>query len=350
MNSRYRRLAALLALVLVLAACGGDSGSTTTTAADGGATTAPADTDASGGDLTGSIVVSGSSTVEPITARVGEAFDGSNPGVATSVEGPGTGDGFARFCNGETDISDASRPISEEETANCETNGVDWVELKVAVDGISVLTSHDNANVSCLAFTDMYALLGPESEGFATWADANDLGAELGAPHAPYPDDDLVITAPGEESGTFDTFVEIVIADIAEERATDETTRVDYNASANDNVIIQGIADNPGSLGWVGFAFYEENADTVKALEVDNGESGCVAPTAETIASNEYPISRDLFIYVNTTDLAARAELVAFVDYYLSDTGIASVADAGYVSLTADALGETRAAWEGVKP
>ena len=348
MNFRYRRLAALLALALALAACGGESDSSTTTAegGDDSSTNAPA----GDGELTGSIVASGSSTVEPITARVGEAFDGANPGVATSVEGPGTGDGFARFCSGETDISDASRPISEEETANCEAAGIAWVELKVAVDGISVLTSHDNANVSCLAFTDLYALLGPESEGFSSWSDANDLAAELGAPNAPYVDESLVITAPGEESGTFDTFVEIVMGDIAEERGTEETTRVDYNASANDNVIIQGIADNAGSLGWVGYAFYAENTDAVKALAVDDGESGCIEPTPETIASTEYPISRDLFIYVATNDLANRPELVAFVDYYLSDDGIANVAAAGYVDLTAEALDETRAAWEGAKP
>ncbi len=345
MSSKLWRFAVLLlAISLVVAACGGDDTSDTTTAS--GDTTA--DDDGASGGSTGQIVVSGSSTVEPITARVGEAFDGANPGVATSVEGPGTGDGFARFCNGETDISDASRPISEEEIANCEANGIEYVELKVAVDGLSVITAIDNEAVSCLSFADLYALLGPESEGFGTWDAANDLAAEIGAANAPYPAADLVVTAPGEESGTYDSFVEIAIADIAEERGQEEQTRADYNASANDNVIIQGISENPTSLGWVGYAFFEENAATVKALEIDGGD-GCVSPNPETISSTEYPIARDLFIYVATGDLANRAELVAFVDFYLSDEGMAFVGEAGYVDLDDASLEATRTAWETAK-
>jgi phosphate transport system substrate-binding protein len=361
MKSRIVRLLGLaVVLALVAAACDIDGGGDmTTTVAGAGTTSAPDTTEPSaepttsiedgGVDLSGSIVVSGSSTVEPITARVGEAFDGANPGVATSVEGPGTGDGFARFCAGETDISDASRPISEEEIATCEGAGISYVELHIATDGLTVLTSLENEAVSCLGFTDLYALLGPESEGFANWSDANELAAELSAPNAPYPEEPLVITAPGEESGTYDTFVEFVIADISEERLGEgnDFTRADYNASANDNVIVQGITENPTSLGWVGFAFYEANQDVLKALEVDNVESGCVTPTAETIASFEYPLSRPLFIYVNTSDLANRPELTAFVDYYLSDEGLAAVADAGYVQLPAEDIGATRAAWTG---
>jgi len=357
MKVRIKRLVGLVAvLALVLAACGdGDGDETTTTAAaEEPATTAaggePATTvEGGGGDLSGSVVVSGSSTVEPITARVGEAFDQANPGVATSVEGPGTGDGFAKFCAGETDISDASRPISDEEIALCEEGGIEYVELHVATDGLTVMTNPANEAVTCLAFSDLYALVGPESEGFANWSDANGLAAELGAPNAPYADDALVVYGPGEESGTYDTFVEFVIADISEERLGEDNdfTRADYNASANDNVIVEGITENPTSLGWVGFAFFEENSDVLKAIELDNGESGCVAPTVDTIASFEYPLSRPLFIYVKTNDLATRPELAAFVDYYLSDEGLAWVADAGYVQLPAADIEETRAAWAG---
>ena len=367
MKSRMIRLLGLaLVLALVAAACDIDEGGDTTTeAADTtqapNLTEAPDTTGATeepttsaeggqGGDLTGNIAISGSSTVEPISARIGEAFDGANPGVATSVEGPGTGDGFARFCAGEIDIADASRPISEEEIAVCEGAGVEWVELHIAIDGITVLTNPSNEAVSCLAFTDLYALLGPESEGFANWSDANEIAAELGAPNAPYLEEPLVITAPGEESGTYDSFVEFVIADLAEERLGEDNdfTRADYNASANDNVIVQGITENPTSLGCVGFAFFEENADMLKALEVDSGESGCVTPTAETIASFEYPLSRPLFIYVKTNDLANRPDLTAFVDFYLSDEGLAFVSEAGYVQLPAEDLAATRTAWEGV--
>jgi phosphate transport system substrate-binding protein len=302
----------------------------------------------------GAVVISGSSTVEPISSLVTEDFAATTEGFEYEVDGPGTGDGFARFCAGETDISDASRPISEEEIATCEENDIPWVELKIAIDGISVLTSPSNDAVSCLSFLDLYALMGPEGDGYGSWSDqsalADELGAELGSEfgesHAPYPDASLEVTAPGEESGTYDSFLEIVFDDIAEARGTDAVARPGYTASADDNVIIEGIAGAETSLGWVGFAFYEENADAVKALEVDGGD-GCVAPTAETIASNEYPISRDLFIYVNTDKAAENETLVSFVDYYLSDDGIAAVEEAGYVPLTAETLEQTRSAWDG---
>jgi phosphate transport system substrate-binding protein len=302
----------------------------------------------------GVVVISGSSTVEPISSIVSEDFAAANPGFEFSVDGPGTGDGFARFCAGETDISNASRAISDEEVAACKDAGIPWVELKVGVDGISVLTSTANDALGCLSFLDLYALLGPESQGLDEWGAANELADELAAElgeqfgtiHAPYPGAPLEVTAPGEESGTYDSFLELVFEDIAELRRTEPVARPDYTPSGDDNVIIQGISGSETSLGWVGFAFYEENADVVRALEVDGGD-GCVAPTSESIASNEYPISRDLFIYVNTDRAAGNPMLVQFVDYYLSDAGIAAVEEAGYVSLTAEALEDTRAAWDG---
>jgi len=327
-------LIAGLAATLVLAACSSN----------------PDASNGNGDGVSGEIVVSGSSTVEPITSIALEDFTAANTDVTYSVDGPGTGDGFALFCAGETDISDASRAINEEEAAACEENGIGYVELQIGIDGLSVITSHDNADVTCLGFGDLYALLGPESQGFDNWSDADELAAEIGADfgeiHAPYPDADLVITAPGEESGTFDSFVELVIADVAEARAQDETTRPDYQTSGDDNVIIENIAGSPSSLGWVGYAFAAENSDTVKLLEVDGGD-GCVAPTPDAIASNDYPISRPLFIYVNAAEAEARPELAAFVDFYLSDEGIGSVTEAGYVALDETALAATRATWEG---
>jgi phosphate transport system substrate-binding protein len=330
--------------LLLLAACQGGSTS--------GA-------DPSGGDatMTGEIVISGSSTVEPISSLVAEDFGATHPEVLIEVDGPGTGDGFARFCDGETDVSDASRPINEEEVAACEESGVNFVELKVAIDGMSVITSPANEAVTCLSFADLYALVGPESQGFETWDAANDLAGEIGSDfgeiHAPYPAAPLDITGPGEESGTYDSFTELALGDASEARLEDgaitedqvEITRPDYQASPDDNVIIENIADSDSSLGWVGFAFADESSDSVKSLEVDGGD-GCVAPTAETIASNEYPLSRDLFIYVNTDYAAENPALAAFVDYYLSDEGIALVEEADYVALDPDALDETRAAWE----
>jgi phosphate transport system substrate-binding protein len=334
-RSRPAPLVALVA-ILALAACQGNAASFP--ADDGGS---------------GEIFVSGSSTVQPITNRVAEVYAESDPDFEYTVEGPGTGDGFALFCNGETDISDASRAISEEEIAACEENGIDYVELQVAFDGLSVVTAGDNADVSCLSFLDLYALLGPESEGFASWSDANDLAAELeeelgeefGASHAPYPDAELSVTAPGEESGTFDSFVELALADIAEARGTDETTRPDYTASGNDNVIVEGITGTPSSLGWVGFAFARE-AEGLKLIEVDGGD-GCVAPSDETVADESYPISRPLFIYPNLARVNDNPTLASFVDFYVSDEGLPLAGEVGYVPLNAEQAQATRDAWAG---
>lgn len=323
MRSNLWRLAALLlALTLLASACGGDDDDTATN------DTAAA---ASGDGLSGSILISGSSTVEPISALNAEKFAAQNPGVAISVDGPGTGDGFQLFCSGETDISDASRAIKDSEAADCAANGIVYKEIQVAIDGLSVLTSPENDAVSCLTFPDMYALVGPESTGFTSWADANDLAVEVGGTGG-FPDADLVVTAPGEESGTYDTFVEFVIEGIAEERGQDAVARPDYVASPNDNVIVEGIEGSSTSFGWVGYAFYVEEQERLKAIEVDGGD-GCVTPTPETIASGEYPLSRPLYIYINETKMMEKPELNAFAQFFFSDEGIASVSEAGYVLL-----------------
>ena len=211
MSRKLGLLALLLVLALTAAACGDGAGSTTTAA---GPTT-------TGGSLTGSIDISGSSTVEPISARVAELFSARYPDVALKVEGPGTGDGAQLFCTGQIDIADASRHFKQAELDLCAQNGIEFLELQVAIDGITVMTNPANTAVSCLADTDLYALMGPESLGFGKWSDANALAAEIGAPHAPYPDADLVITAPGEESGTYDTFVEFALTAVAAERGQD---------------------------------------------------------------------------------------------------------------------------------
>lgn len=337
---------AMVALTVPLAACGGgDSGS-------GSDTTA-----ANGGSSSGSLFISGSSTVEPITAAVAKLFSDANPDVAVQVEGPGTGDGFAKFCNGETDISNASRPIKAEEIETCESNGVEFIELKVAVDGLSVITSSQNDVIDCVSFADLWVLLGPEATGRNKWSDANDAAEELktsiaaqaGTITAPYPDAPLSIVAPGEESGTFDSFVEYAMAPVAKLLgAEDDVPRPDYTASPNDNVIIEGISANPTSLGWVGFAFVEENLDKVKPLQVDAG-NGCVEPSADSIASGEYPIARPLFIYVSVNKLEGNEALASFIDLYLSDEGMAVIGTAEgqvpYVPLTSPDLEETRGIW-----
>ena len=203
-----KRLGALaFAAALFVAAC--SSGGAATTASSSAPSTAaesmPAESGSAGssesagagGAVSGEILVSGSSTVEPISTGVAEALAASNPDFKYTVEGPGTGDGFKKFCAGETDISDASRKIKDEEAATCQAAGIDYVELKIAIDGISVLTASADTGVTCLSFADLYALIGPESTGFAKWSDAQALAKELGS-NTTFPDGDLTITGPGE--------------------------------------------------------------------------------------------------------------------------------------------------------
>jgi phosphate transport system substrate-binding protein len=310
-----------------------------------GVTAPPAPT-----DLTGSIVISGSSTVQPISTAVQELFNAGSPGVAITVDGPGTGDGFALFCAGEIDIANASRAIRAEGEADvCAANGVEYIELKVALDGLSVITSAADTVLTCLTFADLYALTGPESIGFETWTAAQALATELGSPTT-FPDAPLTVTAPGEESGTYDFFVETVIAPIAEARGQEPFARPDYQASANDRTIVEGVAgtpENPTTLGWVGYAFVEESLDRIKPLALDEAADGtCVEPTYETISDGSYPISRPLFIYVNTAKAAEKPELAAFVDYYLTPGVIESTLSVvPYVGLSAEETQATADAW-----
>ena len=213
------------------------------------------------------------------------------------------------------------------------------------------MTNPANNAISCLSFPDLYALTGPESTGFDTWDKAAAIAKELGSntvlPAAP-----LAITGPGEESGTFDTYVELALLKIGESRKIDPvTTRPDYTASANDNAIIEGIAGSDTSLGWVGFAFAEENTDKVKELEVSKEANGtCVAPTAETIADGSYPLARSLYIYVNKAKAMANPAVSAYVDYYLAPDTISQVLEVvPYVNLPATELDATRAAWDAAK-
>jgi phosphate transport system substrate-binding protein len=318
---------------LVAAACGGD---------DGGGN--------DGGDgLTGSVAISGSSTVEPISNLVAELFNETNPDVGISVAGPGTGDGFELFCGGEIDISDASRQIEDEEAQACEAGGIEYTELEVAFDGITVM-ANAQSQLECLTTADLYAIFGPESEGVASTADANALSKDVGGA-GNLPEQPIEVTAPGEESGTYDAFIELTgIEDTAIDHgvAEDEAAalRPDYQSSANDNVIIQAMGGSPNAIGFVGFAFAEEAGDSVKEVAIDGGD-GCVSPTAETIADGTYPLSRSLYIYPNTQTAADEEAVKAFVDYYLTDDGlISAVEEAGYIPLPADRVEATRSAWE----
>ncbi len=198
----------------------------------------------------------------------------------------------------------------------------------------------------CLDFADLYALTGPESDGFSNWTDAADIAAELGST-TELPDQDLTVAGPGPESGTYDTYIEFISDDFAEERGVESGVRTDYQSSPNDNVIVQNIEAAEGSLGWVGYAFFVEEQERLKAFEVSNAaeDVDCTAPTPETIASGDYPLSRPLFIYVNTAKAGENATLAAYVDQYLGDL-YDCVSEAGYVKLDDADLAETVGVWE----
>jgi ABC-type phosphate transport system substrate-binding protein len=201
----------------------------------------------------------------------------------------------------------------------------------------------------CLDFPALYALTGPESVGFTNWSDATDLATTVGSAYADqFPDAPLDITGPGEESGTYDSYVSFAIEPIAEAQGLPEeewVTRPDYTSSPNDNVIIEGVEGSGSSLGWVGFAYAEEAGDQVREFEIAGDDGTCVAPNADTIASGEYPMSRPLYIYVSQASLADNPAVAAYVDYYLGDDGYQAVADAGYVQVDEGTWGETQSAW-----
>jgi phosphate transport system substrate-binding protein len=341
-SSKHRRRVAWLSVILTIgvlaAACGDDDDDTA--ASDSGG----------GGGASGEVNVSGSSTVQPISVAAGEAFQEENADVTVNVDGPGTGDGFELFCNGDTDISDASRAIEQEEIDACTENGIEYVELQIAYDGITVMTNANNDAVECLSFADLYSLIGPESEGFTNWSDGTEIATALGS-STTLPDAELALTGPGTESGTYDSFIELALSGIAEERGLPEdqieTTRTDYDASPDDNVIVQNIEASDTSLGWVGFAYAEEAGDQVQEIPVSAEPDGdCVEPSAETIADGTYPLSRSLYIYVNSAKIEENAALAPFVDFYLAGMND-FVETAGYVPLPDDQVSATTSAWEG---
>ncbi len=215
----------------------------------------------------------------------------------------GTGGGFERFCAGETDISNASRPIDEdEEVPLCAEAGVEYIELQVAVDAITVVTNTENDWATCLTVEQLNTMWAPEAEGTVTnW---NQIDPS-------FPDQELVLSGPGTDSGTFDYFTDVI-------NGEEGASRADYNASEDDNVIVQAVAGEPGGLGYFGYTYYEQNQDTLNAVEIDSG-SGCVAPSPESAQDGTYtPLARPLFVYVKTESLA-RPEVAAFAQYMLDN-------------------------------
>ena len=275
----------------------------------------PTSTAAPAAVLKGNIEIDGSSTVFPISQAVAEEFRKTQPQVQVPVGISGTGGGFKRFVVGETDISDASRPITAAEAELAKKNGIEYIELQVAYDGLSVLVNKANTSVTCLTTAELKKI----------W----DVGSTVkmwNQVRPDFPADPIRLYGPGTDSGTFDYFTEVINGKAKQSRA-------DFTASEDDNVLVQGIAGDKNSLGYFGFAYFEENQDKLKLVGVDSGR-GCVQPATQTINDGTYsPLSRPLFIYVNKKALQ-RPEVKAFVEYYLKN-GAKLSAEVGYVALPA---------------
>ena len=268
------------------------------------------DSSGSSEDLSGSVVIDGSSTVAPISEAVAEEFNAEQPGVKVSVGTSGTGGGFKRFCADEIDISDASRAIKDEEKAACAAKGVEYLELRIGLDGLAVVTSADNTFVECLSLEQLAAIF--KDGGASTWDQVD----------PEFPKEKIAIFAPGTDSGTYDFFVEEVLGE-------DGKPRTDYQASEDDNTLVQGIEGEKNSWGYFGFAYFQENEEGLKDIKVSEDEGGkCVAPSDETVLSGDYPLSRPLYIYAKKTSLE-RPEVREFVRYYLETTPDL-IGDVGY--------------------
>ena len=278
------------------------------------------------GDVSGSIRIDGSSTVAPLTSAVAEEFEAANSGVRVTVGTSGTGGGFEKFCAGETDISDASRPIEPEEVDACKKDGIAYEEVRVATDALTIVVNPENP-VDCLTVEQLKAVWGPDSK-LSNWSEIPDLKEDF--------DEELQLYGPGTDSGTFDYFTEEV-------NGEEGASRTDYNnVGENDNTTVTGVQGSPGGMGYFGYSFYQENEGTLKALEVDGGK-GCVAPSAETAQNDTYvPLSRALLIYPSA-EAMKKPEVKAFVDFYLENVN--SVAEqVGFIPLTDEQLQASEAA------
>ena len=292
----------VFAAMLLLAACGGDDDDDAGESGDSGDM-----------ELSGSIDIDGSSTVFPISEGVAEEFARENSDVRITVGFSGTGGGFEKFCNGETEISDASRPVKDSEVEACAENDIEMTEFRVAIDGLSVVVNPSNDWVTCLTVDQLTAMFGPDST-VSTWADVD----------PSWPDEEITFYIPGTDSGTFDYFTETIGGESGATRTESIVT------SEDDNVLVQGVEGDEHSIAYFGYAYFIENQDRMKVVPVDNG-SGCVEPTDETVNSGEYaPLSRPLFIYVRNDAVAESETVREFVRYYMTE-GRVVISQVGYV-------------------
>jgi phosphate transport system substrate-binding protein len=268
--------------------------------------------------LSGTVVVDGSSTVFPVTEAMAEEFQKATGGrVRITVGISGTGGGFKKFCNNETDISDASRPILKAEIDACQAAGIQFVELPVAFDGLSIMVSPRNTFVDCMKVSELKKMWEPEAQGTVmSW---NRVRPE-------WPDQPFRLYGAGADSGTFDYFTDAI-------NGREKASRGDYTASEDDNVLVQGISNDPNALGYFGYAYYEENKDKLKLVKVDGEKGGgCVEPSPETIAGGTYvPLSRPIFVYAKLASLD-KSEVREFLRFYLDPKNAESyIEQVGYV-------------------
>lgn len=315
LTSVHRRLTALILTVagIALAGCAGGT-------APAGSTTAPT------GEVSGVVSVDGSSTVLPVSSMVADAVQKAHPGVMVTVQATGTGGGFTRLCGGVIDIIGASRPINADEQRDCDAHSVEYIELPVAFDSLSVVMSRTNTFVTCLTVAELKRLWEPAAERSITrW---NQIRTS-------FPDEPIALFAPGANSGTFDYFTLAIVG-------TERSSRKDFTASEDDEVLARGVADDPHAIGYFGYAYYREHQDTLKLVAVDNG-AGCVTPSAATVADNTYvPLSRPIFVYVSKAS-ASKPAVSALAHSYVDPQNAPRIQDVGYVPLpTATLLSASR--------
>ena len=302
--------AALLGCALFVGGCGRSG----TEDAGENATGAPTSAAAGGANLSGEVKIDGSSTVFPLSEAYAEEFMKVNTGVRVTAGSSGTGGGFKKFANKETDISGASRPIKTEEAETCQKNGVEFIELPIAYDGLSVVVNPKNTWADALTVAELKKIWEPSSK-VSNWSQVR----------AGFPNQPIKLYGAGTDSGTFDYFTDAICG-------KEGASRNDYTASEDDNTLVTGVAGDPGALGYFGYAYFEQNKEKLKALGVGDTAQNAVAPSPETIQNGTYqPLSRPLFLYVSKAALA-RPEVQAYVKYMLSE-GRALVKDVGYVPL-----------------
>jgi phosphate transport system substrate-binding protein len=317
---RGTRLAVMgiaLTSALLMAACGGQQAG-------------PSTTGGGGGQASGQVRADGSSTVAPLTSAAAELFRSENPNVNVTVATSGTGGGFEQFCSGNTDISDASRAIEDDERARCQSAGIEFTELVVANDALTVTVNTANNWANCLTAEQLKTMWSPESERKVTnWNQVD----------PSFPDVPLALFGPGTDSGTFDYFTDAI-------NGKEGASRTDYSASEDDNVLVQGVEGARGATAYFGYTYFEENRDKLKAVQV-NGGQGCVAPSAETVQNGTYvPLARPLYIYVSNKSFA-RPEVAEFVKFYAGQIDKITQA-AQFVPLNEEQRAKLQAAVDGL--